>query len=130
MSEVIYTIGYAGYTLDRFISLLMEYNINALIDVRSVPYSSYYKEFNKENMYIALKRNNISYMNFKEEFGAKGFDINSDKFNQGITRIKNGLKRGYRIILMCAEKRVTDCHRLEISKELEKAGHMVVHFEF
>lgn len=42
MSEI-YTIGYFGFDIESFISTLKKYNINNLIDVRSIPHSMIYQ---------------------------------------------------------------------------------------
>lgn len=43
---MVYTIGYAGLDIDRFLDILKENKISLLIDVRSLPKSKYFKDFN------------------------------------------------------------------------------------
>ena len=45
-SSMIFTIGYAGTNIERFIQILRENSISLLIDVRSFPKSKYFKDFN------------------------------------------------------------------------------------
>ena len=125
MAEL-FTIGYTAFPeIKDFIETLKKYNITSVIDVRSEPFSEYYVQYNKNSLILKLKAENILYANFREEFGARQTNINfftdgildfekfyvSDKFQSGFLRIKNGLKKGYNIAFMCAEKYPETCHR-------------------
>lgn len=124
MSNDLYTIGYASFSIGYFIETLKKNNITALIDVRSAPYSKFKPEFKKDNLNRALNDNNISYVFLGNFVGARVEDAscyiegrlnygllqNSEKFKTGINRILNGTK-DYRIALMCAEKDPVTCHR-------------------
>ncbi|MEI9912326.1 MAG: DUF488 domain-containing protein [Bacteroidota bacterium] len=61
---VIYTVGHSTHQLDYFIKLLQEYSVNCLVDVRSVPASSYNPQYNKEPLSNFLKKNGITYLHF------------------------------------------------------------------
>ena len=125
MSKIIYTIGYAGFNIDNFIKTLHEYKISCLIDVRSIPKSAYYEDFNKSNLSNVLNVHNIIYRNYAKEFGARQSDENyytngvldfikfakSPQFLEGIQKVEEGIKLGYTFVLMCAEKRPEVCHR-------------------
>ena len=47
MQVPIYTIGHGSRSLEEFVSLLQNYQIQYLIDVRSQPYSRYVPHFSK-----------------------------------------------------------------------------------
>lgn len=132
--NILYTIGYSSYTTDTLIEVLLEYGITAVADVRSVPYSSYRKDFNKENLKNILKANSIEYVFLGDYLGAKIEDstlyINGKAdynliskhpvFQKGLERIRSGSKK-YVIVLMCAEKDPIVCHRtILISRNLRK----------
>lgn len=74
--KYIYTIGYTlfqkGQTIDieKLFETLKIYDINFLVDVRSVPFSKQYPQCNADNMKIAGKNLGIPYMNMPE-IGAK-----------------------------------------------------------
>ncbi len=74
--KCIYTIGYTlfqkGNTIDieNLFETLRMYDINFLVDVRSVPFSKQYPQCNAANMKIAGKNLGIPYMNMPE-IGAK-----------------------------------------------------------
>jgi uncharacterized protein (DUF488 family) len=71
---IIYTVGHSTHPLNYFLSLLQEYGINCLVDVRSVAASRYNPQYNKEPLSNFLKNNGIVYMHLPEEFGARHSD--------------------------------------------------------
>ena len=62
MTNNLFTIGYASFSITDFISTLQQHNITALVDVRSAPYSKYKPEFKKDNLNKVLTENSISYI--------------------------------------------------------------------
>lgn len=128
----IYTIGYSSYHLDTFVQVLKKYDINAVADVRSAPYSAYRSDFNKANIQRFLRENGITYVFMGDQIGARWEDpgayingvVNYDLiskssiFQEGLDRIRAGSLK-YVIALMCAEKDPITCHRtILISKNL------------
>ena len=142
-NPIIYTVGHSTHQIDYFLELLNKYSINCIIDVRSIAASSYNPQYNKEPLSIFLKKNNITYMHFPEEFGARHSDPDlldedgkvdfekvrkSYSFKNGIDRIWQGLKKNFVISLMCSESEPFDCHRFSmVSIALEKEGFNVKH---
>jgi uncharacterized protein (DUF488 family) len=124
MTNNLFTIGYASFSISKFISTLKSHEITALVDVRSAPYSKYKPEFKKDNLNKVLADNNISYIFLGKYVGARvedpecymdgklnyGLLKKTKNYQTGINRIINGMK-DYRIILMCAEKDPVNCHR-------------------
>lgn len=141
--DIVYTIGYTSFNIEKFIEVLKKYKITCLIDVRSTPKSSYYKDYDDNNLMSLLKSNKILYRNYKDEFGARqenkkfynskgflDFDIfsKSKQFNNGIDKIKMAQDMGYVVCLMCAEKDPINCHRtILIARNLDKRGFDVRH---
>jgi uncharacterized protein (DUF488 family) len=68
---IIYTVGHSTHPLNYFLSLLQEYHVNCLVDVRSVAASSYNPQFKREPFSNFLKNNGIIYLHLPEEFGAR-----------------------------------------------------------
>lgn len=74
--KYIYTVGYTlfqqGNTInvESLFDTLKKYDINFLIDVRSVPFSKQYLQCNADNMKVAGENQGIPYINMPE-FGAK-----------------------------------------------------------
>lgn len=135
MSKEIYTIGCSNNSLASYIKILKVYKVTAIADVRSTPFSNYTPHFNSDNLNIELKKQNITYLNFSSEFGARRNEpeaytenkvdfnkvIEFDIFKNGVTRISNGLSKGYTIALMCTEKDPMLCHRFGlVSRGLEQ----------
>lgn len=126
MGKTIYTIGHSTQTVEAFISLLKMHSINCVIDVRSMPFSQFASQFNKNELSYELKKEGIQYIHMGEEFGARredeslydddgslnfGKTIDSSLFKKGMERVFNGLKKGVTIALMCSEKEPSECHR-------------------
>lgn len=140
---LIYTIGHSTHPADYFLELLREYEINCLVDVRSAAASFRNPQYNKEPLSNYLRNNGVTYMHFAEEFGARRtepelFDdegrVDFEKvrrspgFQKGIERLREGIKKGFIIALMCAESDPFNCHRFPlISVALEQNGFHVVH---
>ena len=139
----IYTIGHSTHELDYFLELLKEYKINCIVDVRSNPASSYNPQYNQEPFKNFLKNNNILYLHFAEEFGARQTDRDlldeegildfelvrkSWHFKNGLERIWQGVEKGFTIAVMCSESNPLDCHRFSmVSVGLAKNGFDVNH---
>lgn len=144
MNDTVYTIGYTAFDIDSFISKLKELGVSCLIDVRSIPVASdFYKMYSKQVLEPILKKNNILYVNFAKEFGARqpskifyekygylNFEefIQSDEFLSGVSRIKKGINLNHKFVLMCAEKDPLTCHRaIMVSRGLQEQGLNVKH---
>ena len=57
----LYTIGHTNHTQEFFLELLNAYHIDYLVDVRSIPFSKYTAQFNKEDISKFLEKNNIKF---------------------------------------------------------------------
>lgn len=139
--KVIYTIGYSSFEIVSFIETLKKHKINAVVDVRSSPYSQYKLDFNREPLKESLRKNNISYVFLGEECGARVSDnscyINgkvnytlvakTNLFKTGIQRLLNGAEK-YSLALMCAEKDPITCHRtILVCRNLLEEGITIRH---
>jgi uncharacterized protein (DUF488 family) len=142
MNQNIYTIGYSGYALPEFISELKARQITALIDVRSLPFSRRYPDFNKETLAITLRENGIIYRSYAKEFGARRTERElytdgkvdfakvaaSENFKSGVEKIIAGADLGYVFALMCAERDPAFCHRaVLVSRAFSERGFEVSH---
>jgi len=141
--NMIYTIGHSNHEIDYFEGMLGVFGVNCIIDVRSVPASAYSPHFNREPLSAYLKRRNIMYLHFGQEFGARHTEpevldesgkVDFDKVRQsslflsGVERLRAGLDKGYTVALMCSEADPFDCHRFSlISYYLARNGFTVKH---
>jgi uncharacterized protein (DUF488 family) len=137
----IFTIGHSSHKLEYFLTLLKNNNINCLVDVRSVPYSKYTPQFNVDVLKLFLNGNGIYYIFLGRELGAKCEDRSlytidgyldfekvrkTDLFKLGMERIQIGIKKGFRIALMCMEKDPIDCHRnILVAREFHRLNYSV-----
>ncbi len=141
MTGTIYTIGHSNHTLEHFISLLKQHDINVLCDVRSDPYSRVNPQFNRETLKAALWKTGITYAFFGKELGARSEDpscyvrgkVQYDRlaqtalFRKGIDALLQRME-GSRLALMCAERDPLDCHRtILVARHLEALGTGVAH---
>ncbi len=119
----ILTIGYGGRGTIEFLELLTRYQIELLVDVRTVPYSGYYADFCKDALSRKLTDNGIAYQWLKALGGRPDDDdcfvggkLNAsrcekrDWYQRGIARLKT-LAREQRVAIMCSEKDPAHCHR-------------------
>ena len=122
----LFSIGYATKSIETFLAQLKRYHIDAVADVRSVPYSKAFHDYHQEPLATTLKQNGIHYVYLGVELGPRSKDDNhydecgqvqfdrlaqSPLYLQGVARLESGLGKGMKIALMCAEKDPADCHR-------------------
>ncbi len=67
----IFTIGHSTDSIDFFFCLLMNNGVDTVVDVRSVPYSRYASQFNKDSLSVFLKNKNINYIPMGNQLGAR-----------------------------------------------------------
>ncbi|MEO7066063.1 MAG: DUF488 domain-containing protein [Rhodanobacter sp.] len=143
--STIWTIGHSTRTFDEFLSLLTEYGIQAIADVRSFPGSRRYPYFGREALAETLPSNGIAYHWFQHLGGRRR--VNKDSPN---TTWRNASFRSYadymttpgfaagldellsyasaqRTAYMCAEAVWWRCHRSMISDALKLRGIEVIH---
>jgi hypothetical protein len=140
--KFIYTIGHSNYEIDYFLKIVYSYNIEIIVDVRSVPYSKYCPQFNKEPIKKSLNNSGIKYLFLGKELGARPdepscycngkvkFDIlrATELFKRGIYRLEEEVNKGCILAIMCSEKNPIDCHRtILISRVLKKNGLDIKH---
>lgn len=137
----IFTIGHSNHPLLEFVRLLRMPEVTAVADIRSVPYSRFRPEFNKEPLQKSLLAEGIRYVFLGQELGARSKDqscyedgrvqyrklAQTKLFKRGLDRVMSGA-RSHRISLLCAEGEPLACHRsLLVARELEALGASVVH---
>ena len=136
-----FTIGHSTHEFARFAELLKQHRVNAVADVRSMPYSRRQPQFNRETLSAALKAHGIAYVFLGKELGARSNDpacyengrvkyrrlARTALFRSGLERVLNGSQR-MSIALMCAEKDPLECHRtILVARELVRLGKVVNH---
>ena len=126
----IYTLGTDRRSEEDFVEILMAYNIQSLIDVRSFPRSKI-PLFIKENLEKLLNREGIEYHFLGKELGGfrKGgyvsYTLTGD-FRGGIDLLES-VALVKQAVIVCAERFPWKCHRKWISRELRQRGWEVDH---
>jgi uncharacterized protein (DUF488 family) len=124
MPQTLLTIGHSTHTLEYFTGLLTKHKVDAVCDVRSVPFSRHSPQFNRPALRLALKRLGIYYGFMGKELGARSNNPNfyisgrvqysylaeDPRFQSALRRVRQGLQT-YRVALMCAERDPVTCHR-------------------
>ena len=142
----IWTIGHSTRNIDTFISLLKANEIKSLADVRLLPGSKRYPQFNKETLADSLSKAGICYEHFPELGGRRKPRENSpntawrnesfrgyadymetEQFNKGVKRLLYLAADAGPTAIMCAEAVWWRCHRSLISDYLKAVDIEVMH---
>ena len=142
----IWTIGHSTRSIDTFISLLKANGIKSLADVRLLPGSKRYPQFNKETLADSLSKAGICYEHFPELGGRRKPRENSpntawrnesfrgyadymetEGFDKGVKRLLDLSADAGPTAIMCAEAVWWRCHRALISDYLKARGIEVIH---
>lgn len=138
----LFTVGHSNQTLPELIALLQQQRINAVADVRSMPYSRRLPQFNRPELEAELPKQGITYVFLGEELGARrdepeaydGLQAAYERvaqlpaFQRGLERVITGVKKGLTLALLCAERDPLTCHRaVLVSRHLCNRGLDVQH---
>jgi uncharacterized protein (DUF488 family) len=125
----LYTIGHGNRKLEDFLSLLKDFSIEYLIDVRSQPYSKFNPQYNQNDLKFFLERNGIKYVFMGDTIGGRPKDNScydnegkvdyetvktKDFFKNGIERLKTAYEKDINVVLMCSESKPCECHRSKL----------------
>ena len=141
----IWTIGHSTRDIANFVSLLQANGIKLLVDVRGLPGSKRYPQFNKETLADSLGKAGIHYEHFPELGGRRKARPDSSNtawrnasfrgyadymetgdFDKGVKRLLD-LADTNPTAIMCAEAVWWRCHRSLISDYLKARGIEVMH---
>ena len=141
----IYTVGHSTRTLDEFLKLLDRFQIELLVDVRTVPRSRHVPHFNGDSLARVVRDHGIGYFHLKllgglrkplkdssnlgwRNLSFRGFAdyMQKEEFWEGLDSLLE-LSAGKSAALMCAEAVPWRCHRSLISDVLLVRGIEVRH---
>jgi uncharacterized protein (DUF488 family) len=146
MSPNIVTIGHSNHPLDRFLDLLAQYEVEALVDIRRFPGSRKHPHFNRDNLAAALQKADVEYR-WLEALGGRrrkqrdespnlGLENKSfrnyadymltDEFRDGVKKLLEPARKK-RTAILCAEGLFWQCHRRLVSDFLTAKGVPVQH---
>jgi uncharacterized protein (DUF488 family) len=72
--HMVFTIGHGNATADQLISVLLANGIQIVLDVRTVPYSQYAHQFNREVLADTLRQAGIEYRYAGQHLGGRPDD--------------------------------------------------------
>lgn len=125
----LYSIGHGNRKPEDFLSLLRDFKIEYLIDVRSQPYSKFNPQFNQNDLKYFLERNGITYVFMGDTIGGRPKDIScydnegkvdyevvksKEFFLSGIDRLKTAYTKDINVVIMCSESKPCECHRSKL----------------
>jgi uncharacterized protein (DUF488 family) len=142
----IWTIGHSTREIDNFISALEENGIKLIVDVRKLPGSKRYPQFNKDALAQSLGERGIRYEHFPELGGRRkskkdsqntawrnpsfrGYadHMETEEFRKGVKRLVDLASEAGPTAIMCSEAVWWRCHRALISDYLKARGIEVMH---
>lgn len=143
--RIIYTIGHSTRPLTEFIAMLRSFNVKLVADVRSLPGSRKYPQYDKEELEVSLPQNTIQYLHLLNLGGRrkaakdskntawrhpafKGYAdyMETEPFKKGVEELE---RKGAEMptAFMCSEAVWWRCHRAMISDHLKSLGWDVRH---
>lgn len=141
-SLTIFSIGHSNQSIETFLALLKQHEIQVLVDVRSSPYSKYVSHFNSTKLAVTVEQANIEYKFMGEELGGRPdgdefYDADNHVLYKRVAESPLFLKgiqclidigAASRTVIMCSEEDPTICHRhLLIARVLTEQGVDLVH---
>ena len=148
MNRTIFTIGHSTRTIEEFVALLRQVEVDMLVDVRSIPGSRAMPQFNIETLPDSLAAEDIGYQHLGTLGGRRHHKkgappstntlwrvpafrnyadyAETDAFRAGLDELLT-LAREHRCAIMCAEAVWWRCHRRIISDFLLARGIPVDH---
>lgn len=145
----ILTVGHSTHPIEEFIQLLQSAEVTSVVDVRSLPGSTKYPQFNQENLMPVLENAGISYVRIEKLGGLRkktpeiSDDVNAfwenksfrryadyaltQNFREGFAELEELIGSGKLPAVMCAEAVWWRCHRRIIADYLLAHKHRVSH---
>ena len=134
--KIVWTVGHSTHSLEGFVELLKAYNIEEVVDIRTIPRSRHNPQFNFETLPGKLRARGIGYKHMKGLGGLRhskrdsintawrnasfrGFAdyMQTEGFEENLDKLIE-LSGEKRIALMCAESVPWRCHRSLIADAL------------
>lgn len=146
MPPAVLTIGHSNHPLDRFLALLAQHEVEALVDIRRFPGSRKHPHFHRDNLAVALPKSGVEY-HWLEALGGRRHKQQDESPNLGLenksfrnyadymltAEFREGerklleVARHRRTAILCAEGLFWQCHRRLVSDYLVANGVTVQH---
>lgn len=131
-ANILFSIGHGNRSAEELTSLLKEFGIQFLIDVRSSPYSKFNPHFNQNALKFSVEKEGVRYVFMGDVLGGRPEDKTcydddgkvdyeaiktKEFFKKGIERVKIAYEKNIRVALMCSESKPQECHRSKLIGE-------------
>lgn len=145
MEKLIYTIGHSTHPIEVFIAMLRSFGIRQAVDIRGLPGSNKYPQYNQESLRESLAAAGITYLYIaalggrrrvhrdshntrwrNASFRAYADYMETDDFARGIAELIAVAEREP-TAYFCAEAVWWRCHRSLVSDYLKVHGWRVMH---
>ncbi|MHC5310028.1 DUF488 domain-containing protein [Myroides sp. LJL116] len=142
---LIYTIGHSTHSIEEFLTMLKNFHVQTLVDVRALPGSRKFPQFDQDSLKESLEHNGMEYVYLKDlggrrkvhkdskntlwhnaSFRAYADYMQSESFLQAMEQLEQIALKSTTAI-MCAEALWYRCHRSMIADYLKAKGWMVLH---
>ncbi len=145
MENTIYTIGHSTHTIEDFLKMLQSFGIQVLVDIRRLPGSRKYPQFDQDNLRQSLHESGIEYQ-YAENLGGRrkakpdskniawknlsfrGYAdyMETPEFKNAVIELQK-TARQKATAYMCSEAVWWRCHRSMVSDILKVDGWNVQH---
>ena len=143
----VWSLGHSNQTLEEFLAHVRAHELQRVVDVRRYPVSRRHPHFSRESLALALPRAGVQYAHLIELGGHRepradspnvalpagafrGYadHMQTSEFQRALAQLVT-LAKERRTAVMCAEARVSDCHRRLLCDALSVRGVRVVHLQ-
>lgn len=143
--HTIYTIGHSTHSIEDFIAMLQAFNIKIVADIRSLPGSNKFPQFNQDNLKISLEEVGIKYLYLTDLGGRRkakkdskntswknisfrGYAdyMETEQFENAVKKMEQ-IAEKQTLVYMCSEAVWWRCHRSMVSDYLKAKNWEVFH---
>lgn len=143
--HIIFTIGHSTHSFAGFLAMLQSFNIRVLADIRRLPGSRKYPQFDRDTLQASLEAAGIQYVHLEDLGGRrkgkagsknnrwrnesfKGYAdyMETEAFEEAIGRLEQ-IALEQPTAYMCSEAVWWRCHRSMVSDYLKAKGWTVLH---
>ena len=140
-APLVLSIGHSNHPWPAFLDLLQRNEVGAIVDVRSMPASRRYPQFNRDAFERALGEAGVGYRFLGDRLGGRPKDTvcyaggavdyarvaATSAFREGLDELAT-LAQKKRCCLLCAERDPLDCHRaILVARHLAPKGFSISH---
>lgn len=143
--NTIYTIGHSTHSIEEFIAMLEAFDIKILADIRSLPGSNKFPQFNQDNLKLSLEEVGIQYLHLTDLGGRRkakkdskntswnnvsfrGYAdyMETEQFENAVQNME-AIAEEETLAYMCSEAVWWRCHRSMVSDYLKAKNWEVFH---